>query len=566
LTHAVRIPRTPTAARPIRIARRRGRRSGLTRRFRGERAQASAVATILGLLLVVLFIANYLTTTLPNQMMVNDESHELQVENQLGRLSALLGAAAGERAIGAQLSAPVTLGSAGQPPFASADGGSIAPMTAGSGMGVSFTLSGPAAYAPPVAGRVGGYSSPGATCPTPSMTGFADVGSCHVIWNFTGNSGTFSFSQTGSGSAVANVTTNGSTISVAGTGSGYTFYEIIGSQNKITMSGVGSGPENVTIFGNGNNLSISTTGSAPIAIDLFGNYNTVTVTSVGSGPVTVVVYGTHDTLSVPSDTGSQKFSVYLDGFNASAPSASLCPYGNLSSTDAVTSFSEVGSGGLTEYVNNNVDYYSNQSVSMGCTGNATCWSLHYRNVVQKTCPFFGPTSIPFSSGVLAAGFIVHLRNTYAPPADVAFDAGAVIYAQQAGKAVLVDPPTLNLTDGTLTVFVPQFVNTVGVEAGIGTAILTTRLLSATSLNLPSGGFSLPSGANVLVTITTPYAMAWMAYFQADEPALYAHASCSGPTAACSGPFYFGGPLGTVKLLIPVTTIDLSVGTFSVKLT
>jgi hypothetical protein len=522
------------------------------------------VATILGLLLVVVFLANYLTTTLPNQMAVNDEAHVLQVENQVGRFSALLQAIASEDAYGAQLSAPLSLGSAADPPFAGADGATVSSMTTGAGLGLSFTLSGPSGYTPPVAGHVGGFNGGSGVCPAPSSTGFSDTGSCKVVWNFTGNSASFSFGQTGSGSAVVNVTTNSSTISVTGTGSGYSLYEILGNQNKISLSGTGSGVNNFTVFGGGNNLSISTTGSSPIAIDLFGNYNTVTVSSVGSGPVTVVVYGTHDHFSVSSDTGSQKFLVYLDGFNATAPTASLCPYGNLSSSDSVTSFSEVGSGGLTEYVNNAVGYYSNQTGAGSCTGNGTCWTEHYRNVAQKSCPFFTTTSIPFSTGLLGAGFIVHLRNTYAPPADVAFDQSGVVFAQAAGKPVMADAPVLNLTAGTLTVFVPQFVNPIATEAGISTAVLTTRLLSATVLRLPSAGFSLPAKAHVAITIVTPYATAWMSYLNA-QASFAGLATCTGPAAACTGPFGFNGPLGTIQLSVPVTAIDLTVGTFAVRL-
>ncbi|MGI0154840.1 MAG: hypothetical protein ACREDE_01715, partial [Thermoplasmata archaeon] len=105
-----------------------GRRRPLRKwRLRGRRGQVAAVATILGLLLVVTFLANYLTATLPGQMSVNDLQHDVQVENQVGRLQALLAASVTSGAVGAQLSAPVTLGGAGQPPFAGADSGWVSP-------------------------------------------------------------------------------------------------------------------------------------------------------------------------------------------------------------------------------------------------------------------------------------------------------------------------------------------------------------------------------------------------------------------------------------------------------
>ena len=107
-----RVPENPSRARdrtPGRIPRRWRRR--------GRRAQVAPVATILGLLLVVTFIANYIATTLPSQMSANDTNHEVQVENQLGQFVALLQAYSSANAVGAQVTLPVSLGSVGAPPF-----------------------------------------------------------------------------------------------------------------------------------------------------------------------------------------------------------------------------------------------------------------------------------------------------------------------------------------------------------------------------------------------------------------------------------------------------------------
>ena len=90
-------------------------------RRRGRRGQVAAVATLLGLLLVVTFIANYLSTQLPNQMAVNDLNHDVLVENQLARFGALLQSATDNGATGVQLTQPLSLGSVGLPPFAAAD-------------------------------------------------------------------------------------------------------------------------------------------------------------------------------------------------------------------------------------------------------------------------------------------------------------------------------------------------------------------------------------------------------------------------------------------------------------
>ena len=79
------------------------------------------MAVILGLLLVVTFIANYISTTLPSQMGQNDLQHEVTVQNQVAQLAALLQEVAKADAIDAQVSQPVTLGSTSAPPFAGQD-------------------------------------------------------------------------------------------------------------------------------------------------------------------------------------------------------------------------------------------------------------------------------------------------------------------------------------------------------------------------------------------------------------------------------------------------------------
>ena len=111
-------------------------------RRRGRRAQVAAVATLLGLLLVVTFIANYLSTQLPNQMLSNDLNHEIAVENQLGRLSELLEAASNANNVGAQLTQPLSLGSDGVPPFAPPDTSYLSGPVNGSWAQINYTTIG----------------------------------------------------------------------------------------------------------------------------------------------------------------------------------------------------------------------------------------------------------------------------------------------------------------------------------------------------------------------------------------------------------------------------------------
>ena len=285
------------------------------------------MATILGLLLVVTFIANYIATTLPNTMGQNDLQHELQVENQVSQLSALIQAVAGTDALGAQVSQPITLGSQGAPPFAGPDGGSI----------------------------------------TTSAT-------------------------------VANTT---------------------------------------------------------------GNYPLSTFTFTLSGQ-----------------------------------------------THALTS-----SGG--------------------------------------------------------AGFTVFLLNSYAPAAEVAFDEGGVLLAVAGGYPIFIDPPSISLSQGVLTVFLPWFMNSVSGESGNGGADVLLQLISTTSVTLPAAGLSLASGSNVVISFVTPFAVSWYSYFESVKT-LASYVSCAGPNSVCTAAYSATGliPLGTVTLTIPssvVTTLNAETAAFSVSL-
>jgi hypothetical protein len=563
----VRIPLSlpSVIAHPVRLSRPRTRTAPRRWRRRGRRAQVAAVATILGLLLVVTFIANYLTTQLPNQMSVNDLNHEVQVENQVGQLGARLSSAASAGVVGAQLSGPITLGSDAAPPFAAADSSFVSALVNQSTANASYTLSGPSTYAPPTGAPLGGTYSGSGICNPPTSTSLSFVGSCNYVWNFTGDSRSFSIGLTGSGSVAVIVTTNSSTITVSGTGSAGNVLEFIGNHNAITDTNVGSGPTNLSIIGSYNTISISSVGSSPSVVYLYGNHDSVTVTSTGSGPVKVIVYGTQDTFGVPSDVGSQKFSLYLNGFNATVPTSSLCPYGNLSSTDTVTGFSEVGSGGLTQYDNNAIGYYANGTGPGSCVGNATCWTTHNRNVPLTTCPFYRTITVPFPAATLpGAGFVVHMRNTYAPSAEIAYDEGAVVYAQPGGIPVLLDPPAITYSNGALSLFLPQFQGVIGAEAGIGTADLNLRLLSAQTITFPSDGYSIASGSKVIITVVTPYAAGWMAYLT-NLSSFSGLVTCTGPQHVCTGLYNPGGPLGTIKIVLPAKTLTITLAVFSLNL-
>ncbi len=537
-------------------------------RLRGRRAQVSAVATILGLLLVVTFVANYLTTTLPNQMQVNDLNHELAVENQVGRVGAILESASAASALGAQLSQPISLGSSGDPPFANPDSGQIGSGNASGSLGVTYSVLGPLGYAPPVSGGPAGGHLCAVTC-SGTATSVSIVGSSSNYWNMTGNSLVFTASVTGSGFTSLNLTANSSTLTVSGTGSGGNHWEVLGSHDTISMSNVGSGVTNISVIGNYDQLALTTTGSSPITVWIYGSDDSVTFPSTtGSQFVKVIFFGTYDTFSAPTATGSQSFAVRFNGFSATSPTSSLCPYANLSSTDAVTGFNMTGSGGLSETLNNVVGYSATGTGSGSCVGNGTCWSIAHQSVTSFACPFFSQSTVPIAFGGEPAGiFSVQLTNAYIPSAAVGYDLGAVTFAQEGGYPIMVSPPDLAYTGRTLSLWIPQFQGSVGSTSGIGTVDLNFRLLSVDTFGVPGGGYSLPSSGDITLTVVSPYAQAWYTYFQTSASFHGLVVTCT-PASVCSQPFQIPEPLGTVTLTIPIsglTSLSVTTARFSVAI-
>ncbi len=521
--------------------------------------------TLFGLLLVVTFIGNYLTNTLPGQMASNDLAHGLLVENQVGRLATLLAAAAYGGSPGNQFTQPISLGSAGAPPFAAPDSSTLSAGPSGSGMTVSFTAAGPTTYQPPEGYPEGGSA---AACTVTSTTISCDTASA-AAYNFAGNNKTFSGSQLGAGALHLNYSANYSTIALTLSGSGAVTLGIYGHHDTIRMTGLGAGAVNCLIVGNYDTTSANTTGSQGLRITIVGNYDPVTVPSGGgAGALTLVITGEHDHVSLPSQSGAGSDYLYFTGFNAQAPSGALCPAANQSSTDGVTGANITGAGAIKVYLNNSVGY--SHSVTNSSAGGG--WTTTWESVSQTTCPYTSTISLPYkNSGVIGGSFIVHLNNLYAPTGDVAFDSGAVVYAQGGGIPVMVDSPPITYAHGRLNVTVPLFRGQFGGAGGTTTTVLAFTLVSSNSISLPGSGFSLSTSVNV--TLTSPFASAWMSYY-CSQPAFNTHANYTGPSghASCSSSaapyeqsFAFGGPLGTVTLLIPATSLQLTLATFQVSI-
>lgn len=494
----------------------------------------------------------------------NDLQHEQQVENQVSRLSALLQAIAEGRTNGAQVTQPVSLGSAGAPPFGSPDGSSLTSFTNGSGLSVDFNLVGP--FVPPTEGtpNAGNASAAGCTLtPATNPTGISCATSKSVFWNFSAGSSTpYSFSQTGSGAVAANFTTSSSTISYKTTANTLNRVAVFGSQDTVYVNTtLALSSIRFVLVGSNDTVSFTQTGAtSSIAILLLGNYDTVSVPALSTGAATVRMsaYGLHDTFSDLVAAASVA-TVYYTGFSITNPNSNLCPYGNLATSDGVSGTAVAG----TVFYNNTNYSHAN--------GTANGWTSRYSNPAPFACPYVAgatvaPTAVP-------TGFIVGIRNTYVPFAQVVYDQGAVVFAQSGGIPVIVVPPSITWANGVLSLFVPYFSSLVPGEVGAGTADVSLRLLSTTTFSVPSNAFKLSSGTNVTISLTSPYAAAWYSYFLASTT-FASHTNCTAPawSDVCSTTSAFYNPsgpleLGTVTLTIPVKglTLDLLTATYSVRI-
>jgi hypothetical protein len=476
---------------------------------------------------VVTFIASYLTTSLPNAMSQNDLQHEVLIENQLARLSALLLATSEAAAPGAQVSQPITLGSAGSPPFAGSDGASVTAAPRGSLMSINYSLIGPLRLPNGGIPNTGIYTS---HCGPVLPNGWSCHGAGGVIWNFTaGNHTKYFVNGTGQFSVDANFTTNYSLIAVGSVGGASDIVSVFGNHNTIFVNGTGGATLYIEVVGSNNTLAVTSTGGSVINLYIVGNYDTLSTSTAGGGGVVVTAYGTHDHYS---DSPANAV-VYFIGFNVDNPTLGLCPYANQANTDTVG-----GSGGSVNYNDTNTS-----------TANSTSggWHYGYSNPPPSACPFV--VTALLAQTPVAAGFIVNLRNTYSPSADVAFDEGAVVFAQQSGIPIFSTPPPFSYQANTLHVFIPQFESPVASEAGTGTSEASLRLLATSHLSLPSNGFSLGNNTRVTVTIVSEFAAAWYAYFL-NQPSLAPYVGCTGPSNVCTATFQYNGPLGVVTLNIP----------------
>jgi hypothetical protein len=521
----------------------------------------SAVATMLGLLLVVTMLANYLATQLPAEMQVNDANHALLVENQVSRLASLLAAAANAGAVGAVLTQPVSLGSLGDPPFAAADGASIGPGVQGSGLSTSFTVTGAASYAPPTVGAAGGTTK-GATCSSSTSTTLTctDSSSAKVVWNFTSGTPTGFSVTTSGGPYYINTSASNSTIAVTASASLTLYLLVVGSNDTVTLTLTAStNTIHIVLIGNHDTVSFAAGSitSSTVLVYGVGSNDTLQTSSLTatSSKVVATFFGSYDGVSLGTTTATNSyFNAYLNGFVPSTPSSS-CPVGNLAyTTDSVS----VGthSGGTYNVT------YNDTTVTTGSAPSP--WAATF-GTPSISCPFYAVVSIPQrSSGSVGASFVVELKNTYTPDQFVSFDQGAVVYAQPSGEPLMLVDPSVNYAGGALSLWVPEFLGSVGTQVGTGIAELSVHLVSILNVSLPLSGFSLSGTTSIVVR--SPYAAAWYSYLNGPASPVAGNVVCIPKTSSvCVGPFEPTGALGTVYLNLTATALAVEFATYSVSL-
>jgi hypothetical protein len=516
------------------------------------------VATILGLLLVVTFIANYLTTTLPNQMSVNDLNHEVQVENQVGQLQALLDSVADSGLVGAPVSQPISLGSAGSPPFAGPDSGWISSGNQSGGFNVNFTVAPPPVViaSPSQDGAAGkGACTGGGTTRCAAGIWFTASASPSVANDLlvlvvtTYEQSTFlttAYVSDSAGSTWNLVTAGGNT--VAANFVEYVFWAIDSAAGADTVTlntastGLTAHDASAILFALQGENSVSpisasgayatgssTTASATVTAPALGLVlGLVSIATAASGTFPVITAGAACTAACTA-IASEDGEAWGETFGESEPAATAGTY----TASATLSISE-----------------------------------HWGELALAINPQVStPPGTPIASGWFQPGasLVVHLSNTYAPSAEVAYDQGAVVYAQPGGVPLVIDAPAFSYSGTIMSLEIPVFQGALPSESGVGTVDVMLRLLSSQTYQFPGTGFTLQTGHHVTFSLKTPYGAAWMTYF-ASMGSLKGLVSCVGLTGACSGAYRPAGPLATITLSLPATSIALTVATFAVNVT
>jgi len=457
------------------------------RRGRTRKAQVGAVATTLGLLLVVTFIANYALEPLPAQMGALEFQHVLLLQNQLGRIQSMTLASIAHPDYPFSLGSPVTLGSEAKAPFGHPSAGSLSAI----GYPQAVTVSTTQPYPP--------LWNHGSMCTTLTGSGCGNTQSnvcgSPLTWNESTNNTAFTFTLTGSNDC-----------------------------------------ERVNITGNNNVFTLGVTGSnlGYFILTLFGFNNTVKLTNQFSGSnfhAFFYLYGGNNTYQgVSGPTGGHLFlNTYFIGQSATG---GACPSDNLAATDhwSITG-SSAGSSiqNLTWYNANGVSTPYHQTNGWPGTGNSgTGNHVGWQNLSGPTPCAFSRT-LPFAT--TWGGIDAHAFNDYSGSADVALDSMAVVTSILGGSSVMWSPPPWAVVQSggvpTLQLTLVLFVTTPSATVfGYTTAYVETQLVSESVAVISTAGATL--------AIQTSFPHAWLAYLNGGGAgAAPGTTSCQGPASACS---------------------------------
>ncbi len=557
-------------------------------RSRSKRAQVSAIATILGLLLVVSFVANYIATTLPSQMAVNDGNHALQVENQLGHLVSVLQQLTGPSTQQVPIIQPISLGSLGIPPFAGPDGASLKGVPGQTTSAISAGLYSTLFQGPPIhVNRT--YSTACNATSYPLYNNWQCNGAnSFVSWYYTNCTNVpncaFSFSATGGATFILNYVMDGVNLSVSATGNGGGSQQvgIFGNHTTAYLSVGGGTSENILIVGNYTRVTLNGTGNQNYTVLMVGDHDNFTAFPQGtSSQINVQGWGTN--LTVNAGGGSANtFHVYYTGFNWQ-PSAGICPVDNLAQKwDNVTSPAnfKISGGPIGSAI------FNDTKGPVGGPIIINAWQMVYQNPVSYACVFHQTFIASAVTGLVPASLVVAFQNRYAPYAEVALDQGAVVYAQSGAVPVMVDPPpvSFNPLTGLAKIWAPAFLNPVQTQSGTGTTVVTVSESTSASYVFPSGGWLLNPAKPVKLSYQSPYYTAWMGYF-CSNPSFSGTATLSltvggvvqpsqncpqylapgtGHFADVYSPYAAGGTLGVVTVTLPAKSLVLNVAEFTVS--
>jgi hypothetical protein len=495
------------------------------RRRRARSGQVSAVATLLGLLLTVSFLATYVLGPLPSQMETAEFQHILQVENQLERLQARILAQALNPTVPLALASPVTLGSQAVPPFGAPSSGSISEEPAVSYTKTDYAVERVVPHPP--------AWNMGSLC-LQNGSGHCTENGATFFWNITGQENS-SFTITvnsNNNNLVYNISASNDTINIDWTGgdTGFVAFIINGSNDVVNYQKGGSDTNN------------------PVASFLF--------------------WGQHDTFNLAfsgSHAGGGGMTLYVQFVGQLTQ---ICPYGNISATDRVGTLSGTGSDLNMSAVWWNMNAYVSAPHTQPFLSGANDFVSWSNRTGFVNCAF----SIGYTSHYTAeylAGFRVHLADRYLPPADVVYDQGAVIESQDGGGSVMVSPPEVTIASApsglTGRVTLIDVVGNVSLESGFETAAVLTRVLSVDSYSVINGA-STQYLASLFFNVTTAYPRAWYTWMTQDKLAFPGGPSCFGPAFpapySCLNP-----PSGTVVTIsaamavqqLTLTTVVVQVG-------